>query len=188
MHYPGQKKRTIIEIRGEKNAVPRVISCSIRRDQPRASPSRDCPRLLPCADRAWSNMISHVEQRSSRRESRWWFFFFLSRVVFALHLYVSYIQSHHFPTTTWSPDRASVFLDSLLCKHIIRCHMCPCGRLLPGYNTQFSSRGVVVVRARRLFPSTISGVRGSVPVLPLGRKLDWQPVLSCAPKDPHLAV
>ena len=52
----------------------------------------------------------------------------------------------------------------------------------------FSSRGVAVVRARRLFPSTISGVRGSVPVLPLGRKLDWQPVLSRAPRDPHLAV
>ena len=47
-----KKKRTIIEIRGEKNAVPRVISCSIRRDQRRASPIRDCPRLLPCADRA----------------------------------------------------------------------------------------------------------------------------------------
>ena len=28
----------------------------------------------------------------------------------------------------------------------------------------FSSRGVAAVRARRLFPSTISGVRGSVPV------------------------
>ena len=77
-YYPGQKKRTIIEIRGKKNAVPRVISCSIRRDQHRASSIRDCPRLLPCADRAWSSMISHVEQRSSRRESRGWFFF-LSR-------------------------------------------------------------------------------------------------------------
>ena len=48
---PWPKKRTIIEIRGEKNAVPRVISCSIRRDQRRASPIRDCPRLLPCANR-----------------------------------------------------------------------------------------------------------------------------------------
>ena len=76
-YYPGQKKRTIIEIRGEKNAVPRVISCSIKRNQRRASPIRDCPRLLPCADRAWSSMISHVEQRSSRRESRGWFFFFV---------------------------------------------------------------------------------------------------------------
>ena len=37
---------------------------------------RDCPRLLPCADRAWLSKISHVEQRSSGRESRGWFFFF----------------------------------------------------------------------------------------------------------------
>ena len=77
---PWPKKRTIIEIRGEKNAVPRVISCLIRRDQRRASSIRDCPRLLPCADRAWSSMISHVEQCYSRRESRGWFFF-LSRIV-----------------------------------------------------------------------------------------------------------
>ena len=54
------KKRTIIEIRGEKNAVPRVISCSIRRDQRRASPIRDCPRLLPCADRAWYHTWNSV--------------------------------------------------------------------------------------------------------------------------------
>ena len=33
---PWPKKRTIFEIRGEKNAVPRVISCSIKRDQRRA--------------------------------------------------------------------------------------------------------------------------------------------------------
>ena len=85
-YYPGQKKRTIIEIRGEKNAVPRVISGSIRRDQRRASPIRDCPRLLPCADRAWSSMISHVEQRSSGRESRGWFFF-MARVVDWLTIY-----------------------------------------------------------------------------------------------------
>ena len=49
---PWTKKRTIIEIRGEKNPVPRVISCSIRRNQCRASPIRDCPRRLPCAGRA----------------------------------------------------------------------------------------------------------------------------------------
>ena len=68
-------------------------------------------------------------------------------------------------------SRASVLLDSLLSEHI-RYHMCLRGRLIPGYRTRFSSRGVAAVRARRLFPSTISGVRGSVPVLPLGRKLD----------------
>ena len=37
-------------------------------------------QTLPSADRSWSSMISHVEQRSSRLESRGWFFF-LSRVV-----------------------------------------------------------------------------------------------------------
>ena len=31
---------------------------------------------MPCADRWWSSMISHVEQHSSRRQSRGWFFFF----------------------------------------------------------------------------------------------------------------
>ena len=39
---PWTKKRTILEIRGEKNAVPRVISCSITSDQRRA---RSDPRL-----------------------------------------------------------------------------------------------------------------------------------------------
>ena len=81
-YYPGKKKRTIIKIRGEKNAVPRVISCSIRRDQRRASPIRDCPRLLPCADRAWSSMISHVNSvllAGILEDGS----FFLSRVVFS---------------------------------------------------------------------------------------------------------
>ena len=86
-YYPGQKKRTILEIRGKKNAVPRVISCSIRRNQRRAKVADGRGSNLPCADRAWSSMISHVEQRSSRCESRWWFFF-LSRVV--LHLVSEY--------------------------------------------------------------------------------------------------
>ena len=49
-------------------------------DHKRAAQVRDNPRLLPCADHAWSSMIPHVEQRSSRRKSRGWFSF-LSRVV-----------------------------------------------------------------------------------------------------------
>ena len=51
-YYPGQKKRTIIEIRSEKNAVPRVISCSIRRNQRRAKVADSRGSDLPCADRA----------------------------------------------------------------------------------------------------------------------------------------
>ena len=81
-------------------------------------------------------------------------------------------------------SRAPVFLDSLLSEHIIRCHTFPWGGSFPVTTHSFSSRGVAAVRARRLFPSTIPGVRGSVPVLPLGRKLDWQPVLSPCPEGP----
>ena len=39
---PWPKKRTIFEIRGEKNAVPRVISCSITRDR---SQRRACAKV-----------------------------------------------------------------------------------------------------------------------------------------------
>ena len=77
--YPGQKKRTIIEIRGEKNAVPRVISCSISAGQVRSATFA----------LRWSRLILHVEQRSSCRESRGWFFFLSSVVVFVLALVVS---------------------------------------------------------------------------------------------------
>ena len=63
-------KVQILEIRSEKNAVPRVISCSIWRDQRRANVADSRGSDLPCADRARSSMISHVEQRSSRSESR----------------------------------------------------------------------------------------------------------------------
>ena len=53
---PWPKKRTILEIRGEKNAVPRVISCSIRRDQRRAkvADSRGSDVAL-----RWSRLIEH---------------------------------------------------------------------------------------------------------------------------------
>ena len=86
-------------------------------------------------------------------------------------------------------SRASVFLDSLLSQHISSDDTCVLGGGSFQVTTHgFSSRGVDAVRARRLFPLTISGVRGSVSVLPLGRKLDWQPVLSRVSRDSHLAV
>ena len=56
---PWPKKRTILEIRGWKNAVR---SCDIMLDDAQSAQGkviRDCPRLLPCADRASSSMISH---------------------------------------------------------------------------------------------------------------------------------
>ena len=46
---PWPKKRTILEIRGEKNAVPRVISCSIRRVLRQKSPLTVTVLLEPSA-------------------------------------------------------------------------------------------------------------------------------------------
>ena len=68
-----KKKRTTIEIRGEKNAVPRVISWSIRRDQRRASPIRDCPRLLPCAgEREREREREREKERRKREKEEVW--------------------------------------------------------------------------------------------------------------------
>ena len=49
----------------------RCSTCDIMLDQARSAQGKSRGSDLPCADRAWSSMISHVEQRSSRRESRW---------------------------------------------------------------------------------------------------------------------
>ena len=71
-------------------------------------------------------------------------------------------------------SRAPPFLDLLPFKHTMRCHIQSKRRLfpIPVMTHGFSSKVVAAVRARRLFPSTTSRVRGSSPVLPLGRKLD----------------
>ena len=72
-----KKKRTIIEIRGEKNAVPRVISCSIRRDQRRAKVADSRESRLPCADRAWYHTWNSILPAANGDDGS----FFLSRVV-----------------------------------------------------------------------------------------------------------
>ena len=80
-----KKKRTILEIRGEKSAVPHVISCSITSDQARA---RSDPRLSATFALRWSRVIEHDITRGtaffSPRISRW--FFFLARVVLSSYL------------------------------------------------------------------------------------------------------
>ena len=87
-YYPGQKKRTILEIRGEKNAVPRVISCSITSDQRRA---RSDLRLCATFALRLSCLIEHDITRGTAvllaanlDDGS----FFLSRVV---HSYVWYL-------------------------------------------------------------------------------------------------
>ena len=79
-------------------------------------------------------------------------------LVFALHLHVSYVQSHHFP---WLQPRAlqSIrFLDSLQSEHIIQCHMCPWGRLLPGYNTRFFLKRGCCCQGKEVVP--VDHIRG----------------------------
>ena len=73
-YYPAQKKKNHPwNLRWEEHCSIlwwRAISAG--QGHPRLS-----PRLLPCADRASSSMISDDEQRSSHRESRKCFFFFV---------------------------------------------------------------------------------------------------------------
>ena len=85
-------------------------------------------------------------------------------------------------------SRASVFLGSLLSEHIIRYHMCPWGRLLPGYRTRFFLQRGCCCQGKEVVPVDHIRGKGLSPRLPLGRKLIWQPVWSRAPKDPHLTV
>ena len=73
-YYPGQKKKNHPR---DSRREERCSTCDIMLDQRRAKVADSRGSDLPCADRAWSSMITHVEQRSSRRESRWWFFFFV---------------------------------------------------------------------------------------------------------------
>ena len=55
-------------------------------------------------------------------------------------------------------SRASVFLDSLLSEHIIRYHMCPWGRLLPGYHTRFFLQRGCCCQGKEVVP--IDHIRG----------------------------
>ena len=77
---PGQKKEPSSRFAARRTLFHVWYHARSRAISTGQGPISDCPRLLPCADRSWLSMISHVEQRSSRRESRGWFFF-LSRVV-----------------------------------------------------------------------------------------------------------
>ena len=114
-YYPGQKKRTIVEIRGEKNAVPRVISCSIRRDQSTARVADSRGLDLPCADRAWYHTWNSVLVAANLDDGS---FFFLSRVVQVLRPHSLNIFLPDFPTfldlfhaissTDWCSEIASL--------------------------------------------------------------------------------
>ena len=73
------------------------------------------------------------------------------------------ITSLSLATTTWTPEHP--FFSTHCYPSTASDITCVLGRgSSPVTAHGFSSRGDAAVRARRLFPSTISGVRGSVPV------------------------
>ena len=73
------------------------------------------------------------------------------------------ITSLSLATTTWTPEHP--FFSTHCYPSTSSDITCVLGGgSFPVNAHGFSSRGVAAVRARRLFPSTISGVRGSVPV------------------------
>ena len=55
-------------------------------------------------------------------------------------------------------SRASVLLDSLLSEHIIRYHMCPWGRLIPGYHTRFFLQKGCCCQGKEVVP--VDHIRG----------------------------
>ena len=55
-------------------------------------------------------------------------------------------------------SRAYVFLDSLLSEHIIQCHMCSWGRLLPCYNTRFFLQRGCCCQGKEVVP--VDHIRG----------------------------
>ena len=77
----------------------RCSTCDIMLDQARSAQGKSRGQSRIGLALRWSRMISHVEQRSSRRESRWWFFFFVQgrTIMFATFLLMCLKWEPRFP-------------------------------------------------------------------------------------------
>ena len=88
----------------------------------------------------------------------------VSKVACLLSLYLlSTCMYHTFSHITFlgynhMNSRASVLLDPLLSEHIIRYHMCPWGRLLPGYHTRFFLQRGCCCQGKEVVP--VDHIRG----------------------------
>ena len=85
-------------------------------------------------------------------------------------------------------SRASVFLDSLLSEHIIRYHMCPWGRLLPGDHTRFFLKRGCCCQGKEVVPVDHVRGKGLSSHLTSGSKTRLTAGFEPCPKDPHLTV
>ena len=88
----------------------------------------------------------------------------LSTCMYHMFSHITFLGYNHMNS------RASVLLDSPLSEHIIRYHMCPWGRLIPGYHTRFFLQRGCCCQGKEVVPVDHIRGKGSVPVLPLGRK------------------
>ena len=88
----------------------------------------------------------------------------VSKVVCLFTLYLlSTCMYHTFSHITFlgynhMNSRASVFLESLLSENIIRYHMCPWGRLFPGYRTRFFLQRGCCCQGKEVVP--VDHIRG----------------------------
>ena len=91
--------------------------------------------------------------------------YLLSTCMYHMFSHITFLGYNHMKS------RASVLLDSLLSERIIRYHMCPWGRLIPGYRTRFFLQRGCCCQGKEVVPVDHIRGKGSVPVVPLGRKL-----------------
>ena len=91
--------------------------------------------------------------------------YLLSTCMYHMFSHITFLGYNHMNS------RASVLLDSLLSERIIRYHMCPWGRLIPGYRTRFFLQRGCCCQGKEVVPVDHIRGKGSVPVVPLGRKL-----------------
>ena len=81
-------------------------------------------------------------------------------------------------------SRASVLLDSLLSEHIIRYHMCPWGRLIPGYHTRFFLQRGCCCQGKEVVPVDHISGRGLSSRLTSGSKIRLTAGFELCPQGP----
>ena len=78
--------------------------------------------------------------------------YFLSTCMYHTFSHITFLGYNHMNS------RASILLDSLLSEHIIRYHMCPWGRLIPGYHTRFFLQRGCCCQGKEVVP--VDHIRG----------------------------
>ena len=106
-------------------------------------------------------------------------------LVFALHLYVLYVQSHHFP---WLQPHALQSIRfsriSAIRIHIIRWHMCPWRWLLPCYNTRFFLQRGCCCQGKEVVPVDHIRGKGLSSCLTFGSKIGFTAGFEPCPQEP----